>query len=250
MKAAIAALLLAGCTIWTAGVHAAPLEVVAAEFPPLVYTRDGVVQGVLADLVKEAGRRIGQEGGVKIYPWARALNMLQSSETPRLIIPLTRSPDREKLFKWVYPLFEDRACLVTLKEKAMQLKRLTDARSMRVGVVLGSPLERQLRALGFGSLDTASDVASNARKLDVGRLDAWYVPETVARYTYREAGLDVARLDFGRAFEVMRIHLGASLATTEEDLAPWRAAFDEMRRDGTFNRLLRTWSDSLLAVGR
>lgn len=225
----------------------APLEIVAAEFPPLVYTRDGVVQGVLAELVREAAKRIGQSGDVKIYPWARALNMVQMSDVPRMIIPLIRSPDREEKFNWVYPLFEDRACLVSLVERGLHLKRLADARSLRVGVVLGSPLERQLHGLGFTGLDAASDVASNARKLDFGRLDAWYVPEAVARYTYREAGLDVRRLDFGRAFDVMRIYLGASATATADDLAPWRDAFDEMRRDGTFNRLLRTWGDSLLA---
>ncbi len=69
-------------------------------YPPFNFEKNGQLQGVAVDFLKEVWKEIGiPEQKIEILPWARAYNLVQ--KTPNTVLfSTTRSEARENLFKW------------------------------------------------------------------------------------------------------------------------------------------------------
>jgi len=217
-----------------------PIKIVAGELPPYCFSEGGVAGGVITAIVQELNRRLGFAADVTFLPWLRAIKSASTSvdKMPRLIMPLTRTPAREPQFKWVVSVVTDHARMVSLKKPTTKpIDTLAAAKALRIGVLSGSPLEAELRAANFSRLETTPDVATNARLLKAGRIDAWYVPEMVARYAYKLSGYDPAELEMGGSLSVMDLYLAASLHTPDTMIVSLRNEFAAMKADGTYERI-------------
>ncbi len=60
---------------------ASKLKLMAEEYPPYSYKREGKPQGLFVDLVQKIQEKLGDESSqVVFYPWARGYKMLLSGE--------------------------------------------------------------------------------------------------------------------------------------------------------------------------
>ena len=74
----------------------APLYLVSDEnFPPYSYYEHGKAQGVDLDIVNEAARRAGVDIIIELFPWKRALQMIETGQADGAF-SLFRNKEREK----------------------------------------------------------------------------------------------------------------------------------------------------------
>jgi polar amino acid transport system substrate-binding protein len=219
----------------------ADYPVLTAAIPPYTTAKAGEVGGIVTDVFREMARRVGHAGRIEMTAWNRAQQEVRSPQdgTPRFIIPLTRTPEREKLYQWVAPLLSDDALIVTLKGARPPVTSRKQLAGVRTGALLGSPLEALLRAEGLGVLDAAPNEETNARKLASGHIGAWFVARLVAPEVFTAEGFDPARLDYGIVLRRNDLYLAASPAMPPGEIRKWKAAFLEMKKDGTWKRITR-----------
>ncbi|MDC6169918.1 hypothetical protein [Paucibacter sp. XJ19-41] len=130
-------------------------------------------------------------------PWARA--MITAARGNCLLFPLARTPERESAWQWLTPLARDRLVLVLSPEAAQRGQELADLRALKVGSVRSAFVLGRLTALGLKNIDVAPAEIANARKLTLGRIDAWATVASVAsamKQSHRlPAGAQILALD-------------------------------------------------------
>jgi polar amino acid transport system substrate-binding protein len=84
------------------------------DYPPSNYIENGVLKGVAVDVLKAVWKKINsKEMHIQLYHWARGYQ-LALTKPNTMLFAMTRSPEREKLFKWVGPIYRGRYSLFTL----------------------------------------------------------------------------------------------------------------------------------------
>lgn len=82
-------------------IWAAEITIVTENQPPLQFTQNGIVtDGLSFDLINSALKKLNINTQINSYPWARSYNLALTEENV-LIFSLTRTKEREDLFKWI-----------------------------------------------------------------------------------------------------------------------------------------------------
>jgi polar amino acid transport system substrate-binding protein len=216
----------------------ADVTIVTAEFPPYAMMRDGQ-SGVVLEIVREMALRAGRRTLFDFQPWSRAQKTVQ--ERPDvLIIPLTRTTEREPAYQWIAPVLEDEMVLIA-PGAGVPIQDFVSAKALRVGVQHDSPGETFLIEQGFTQLAPAVDESTSARKLIIGRIDAWFVRELVATQTARDVGEDPSRLVRGATWKTPPMYLAGSKAVPAALAERLREALGAMRADGAYDRIVNRY---------
>jgi polar amino acid transport system substrate-binding protein len=231
----LAGLLLAAGARAAEPAPAADITIVTAEFPPYAMMRDGQ-SGVIVEIVREMALRAGRHALFDFQPWPRAQKTAQ--ERPDvLIIPLTRTPEREPHYQWIAPVLDDEMVLIASAADA-PIRDFAAAKDLRVGVQHDSPGESFLIDRGFRQLAPAVDESTSARKLALGRIDAWFVRQLVATQTARDVGDDPAKLMRGATWKTPPMYLAGAPRLPTELADALRRALAAMHEDGGYDRIV------------
>lgn len=216
---------------------AAPLLITTEQSPPASMQSSDGVTGRETDKVREMMARTGTDYKISLLPWKRAYTM--ALEQPRTCVYSTsRTPERDRLFKWVGPTDEAEWVFWGRADHAFPLKTLEDARTLRIGTYNGDARDEFLRSRGF-HVDPVTNDLVNPQKLLMNRIDLWAVGirNGVQLTQYDWAGKIVPLLVFNR----VKVYLACNQSVPDELIARLNAALDEMRRDGTMARLERKY---------
>ena len=213
------------------------IRFVAGDIPPYAFQKDGQADGAAVKILQALLKGEGKTAPITFLPWSRAQQDAQQTDAIG-IIPLSRTTEREPLYKWVGPLVPDRQVLVTKKGGKPAPKSVAEAKDWIVGVLRGSPGELMLKDAGFTRLDSVTDEATSARKLDAGHIDAWLVAELVAPFQYRLLNLDPSTLENSVDVRPNVIWLGLSKAVPDETVAKLQKDLDAMRSTGEVDAII------------
>ncbi|QGZ39800.1 polar amino acid transport system substrate-binding protein [Pseudoduganella flava] len=249
MQKAVAILtMLAGagaCAATQAGPGPVPawphLTITGENTPPTSMFVDGKPAGRQTDKVHEMLDRVGVPHSIDILPWKRAYMMAQR-DALTCVYSTTRTPEREKQFKWVGPMVEIDWVLMGRADRKFHLRTLEDARTLRIGTYNGDARDEYLKSRGF-NVDPVQNDASNPDKLLLNRIDLWAVAARPDLDMARELGRDgqfVPVLVFNR----VRLYLACNPTVPDRLVDRMNAMFDTMRRDGTFARIDRRYQDA------
>jgi polar amino acid transport system substrate-binding protein len=222
------------------------LRLVTGELPPYAFhvppptvAEQREPQGLVWEVVREVARRIGHPTGVEFLPWPRAQELALG--LPNLgILALTRSPEREEHYRWVFEVVTDD--LVLVGGAGVDVSALDRVRDRPTGVLLRSGAEQLLRERGFTRIQPAAEEWVNAQRLRERVIDAWLAPRLMVLHAYREVGGDVATLAIGAVVRRSGIWFAASRSLPEAEIARWRRGFEAMRADGTYDRILARYT--------
>lgn len=214
------------------------IKVVAAEFPPLTTNVGGQPGGVVLEVVREAGRRAGIPLEFTFLPWLRAQREVQSNKDV-LIIPFTRTPDREAQYQWVAPVLEFHTVLVTLADPPASIE---EARKLVVGYVRGTSFKDEADQARFPHVEETNDDVTNAKKLKLGRIGLWMTTDLMALGVYREAGFDPAELKYGPKLGPVKIsYVAASRDFPKETARRIADAINQMKADGSYQAIVKRY---------
>jgi polar amino acid transport system substrate-binding protein len=222
--------------------HAAELRLVTGELPPFCYHRPpptvsefGEPRGLVYEVVREMARRIGHSGNVEFMGWSRAQEVALTEPNVG-ILALTRSPEREPFYNWMVDIVDDD--LILVGGNGVDVSSLDKVRERPTGVLRTSGAEALLREQKFLRIEPASEEWVNAMKLRDRRIDAWLAPRLMVLFGWREIGGDASVLNIGQIVRTSPIYFAASRDVSEAEADRWRGAFQQLRADGTFDRIL------------
>jgi len=213
------------------------LQVVTGNLPPFAVEGADAEPGMLVELTEALLAQAGWPVKVQFYPWARA--MQTALHQPRtLILPLTRTPEREAQYQWLVRLYVQRFVFITRKGMP-KVAQLAQAQGLRVVVLRGSPNVAQLQRHGFADerITQATTVVDMLRMLELGMVDAIYGGDLVNLSAAVQSGRDPTRFELGLLLESGEVWLAASSGVTEAEAQRLQAAHQALVRNGVQDKI-------------
>ena len=233
---------------WVASVHAQEsVRIVTEEFPPYNFTSRGKITGVATEVVEAVLKEMNVTGQIQSMPWARAYDTALNSENV-MIYSISRTEQRDKLFKWVGVIAPGDWYLFSLPARNLAFKTLDEAKALQTGTVNEDVGEQFLVSKGFvigKNLQSSNKYEANYQKLKLGRVDLWVANRHVAAHIAREAGDDPIKVlapayhftDLGSEGNYMAFGPKTSDAYVER----FRKALDAIKKKGIYDTIQKKW---------
>lgn len=210
---------------------------ISGQLPPFSYEDKGRPTGFMVDLVSEAVRRSGATLKIEYYPWARAVAMAQAGPET-LIFPLARTPERERVFSWILPLYSQR--YVVLAPRATKLAADGGIPpNARVGVIRGTTLIKDIPALAGKRILGGRDYQNLFRMLDEKMIEVIVGPASIVQASMKLIDREAGDYRIGATLGRFELWLAASRDLPAQHISALEEATRSLRRDGTYERLLR-----------
>ncbi|WP_420250634.1 MULTISPECIES: substrate-binding periplasmic protein [unclassified Maridesulfovibrio] len=220
---------------------ASKLKLMAEEYPPFSYKQEGKPKGLFIDLVNKIQEKLDAESSeVTFYPWARGYKMLQVGEGDALF-PMCMTAERSGMFKFVGPIFWDDVYFYTTKESGVDLKELGDAKKVgKIAVTRDDVFHQNLVSMGYTNLDVSSSQKCDFLKLLKGRADLVPMGRKAISYFFdRNPELDLSLLErVGPPIFFTSSYIAFKNDTSDEVVSKWQAAFDELKMEGEWLKIL------------
>ena len=127
------------------------LEILTEEFAPYNFEENGKLQGISVDLLVLMLERAGfseTREDIKVMVWSRAYGLVLNNPDT-LLFSMTRTKERENLFKWVGPIDTNVIELFAKKSKHIVIPSADDFVRYRIGTVINDAGEQLLVAHGY-----------------------------------------------------------------------------------------------------
>lgn len=216
-------------------------QLVTEEYPPVTFMRGGKPSGFVTDIVREIAARQGLPDTIRLTSWKNAYNMALLG--PKVVLfSAERTPEREKLFQWVGPVGKNSAILYAKKGSGIRLGSLDDAKKLgAIATTTNWFTEQQLKRAGFENLLSAPDPRSNVKQLMNGEAQLSVFTDITIPEIVKEAGYTMQDLEPVFTVSQTYFYIALSRDTPAEVVQAWQSTLDGLKRDGTFERIYRSY---------
>ena len=220
---------------------------VTEQYPPYNYRddRDGQLKGITVDILMEIFKKVGihkTRQDIPILPWARSYHQLLK-EPGTALFSTTYTVERLQLFKFIGPILPTRVSLLAKKSEGLTVTSVADMNKLRIGVIRQDIGDQLVRALGVSdqAIKRSNYAKNMVKKIHRGRLDAIAYAEDIAKYQFKLANIDPN--DYEVVYVLQRSHMGYTFhkSTDPRILEPLRKALDELRADGTVDKIIANY---------
>lgn len=232
----------------TSAARAQSIDLYMPDAPPLtMHSQDGRL-GIVGDVTVAAAKRAGISLEIQNLPWARAQRDVSGDED-KLIIPLSRTPERESKYTWIAKVVPMERAFFSLGKPVKDLAE-AQKKYKRVAVGLGTAQHEILKNSGFP--DSQIHALSLGDKplimLELDRVDAWFT--TVYEGLYDWPGSEASRvsrkLQMSPVISSVDLYVACSLKCNEYLVNKLRAAIHAMEKDGSIRRIEQSYVKTLL----
>jgi len=231
------------------GANAGPIRIVTEELPPYNMTRDGQLTGMSTEVVRAVLKEINVDATIQSMPWARAYD-LALHDPDVLIYSITRTAEREPLFKWVGTIAAARWFIYSSSTHPIALMDLDDARDWQTATVNEDVGEQYLMSQHFlvgRHLQSSNRYELNYQKLRTGHVDLWISDELNAHYIVHQAGDDPAQtlvqsLRVPALEEAGGFSMAFSRGTPDATVQLFQQGLRTVRENGTYDAIARKWN--------
>jgi polar amino acid transport system substrate-binding protein len=177
--------------------HVFAFDVMTENYPPFNYeNKNEKVTGMTTDIVREIMKSNGEEYEIRLMPWARAYKQIINKPN-KILFSMTRTPQREYLFKWVGPIANNSFVFYARSDSKITINSLEDAKDekYKVGTYLDGANEIYLKSQDFYNIYSVPNDLLNIKKLVKGRIDLWAAGETQGLYKAKQLKIDPKKLN-------------------------------------------------------
>ncbi len=224
-----------------------PLTILTEEFPPYNFTQDGSLKGISTEILEMTLREAGfslPSKDFQVLPWSRAYQ--EALTLPdALLYSVTRTREREHLFKWVGPIAPNRNVLVARKDRGIMIRQSSDLPRFKAGAIRDDAGEQLLLANGYpaSQLDLAADARSNLLKLDSGRIDLFAYPETVFKWIVRQSGKKIDDYETVFVLHDGYVYFALNRNIPDEIVDRLQKALDQLKESGHVQAVIDRYLD-------
>mgnify|MGYP001815855257 FL=1 len=213
------------------------LQIYTEDSPPANFLDHGKLNGLSVDIVREILHRLKLPDNIQVVPWARGYTLALTQPNVALF-STTRLPQREKLFKWVGPLYSQTWGFYARRDSAIKISSLAQAKSLpRIGTYYKDAKEQYLLAKGFLNLVSTKRNRNNIRHIMDGSIDLWVSSDFNMPYLAKPAGISPDQLKLIFAFKKVQNYIAFSTQSPSSLVNLWQQTLDELKQDGTYDRL-------------
>lgn len=223
------------------------IRVVTEDIAPYSMMVNGQVTGMSTEIVQAVFKEAGLQANIEVMPWARAYDLALNMDNV-LIYSISRTPEREALFKWVGVIVQPDWYLYCLAERPVTLATLDDARGHSIATVQDDVGEQYLLAHGFTlgrELQSSNKYEQNYRKLKVDHAELWISDQLNATYLMRLNGDDPATtlIPALPIPELSREGLSMAFSRNTPDgmVERFRAGLEAIHQNGTYDAIMQKW---------
>ncbi len=190
----------------------------SADWPPFEYVKDGKIVGIDIEIAKRIAKALGVELEIKDMKFAALIPALKSGQIDMILADTTPTAEREKEVDFSIPYYTSKGyAVLTLKEKASELKSIESLYGKKIGVQLGTIQEEWAKE----NLKGKAEIISYDRvypemvmALKRGDIDAMIIGDIIAGVLQKRDP------DLALAFYAGAPTIGAAVAVPEgaEDL--------------------------------
>lgn len=217
----------------TASVSAQELLIYTENNPPASYLVKDKPEGAAVNIVRKILHHLGQTDTIELVPWARGYNLALKRPNVALF-STTRSPEREKLFKWVGPLYSHTWVFFKKRGNPIRIVTLDDAKKVdRIGTYREDAKKQFLEKNGFTNLVETSNNTTNVLHLIKGNIDLWISSDFSMPYIASQAGVNSQEIE--KAFTIKSVdnYIVFSIQTPDNIVEAWQQALDHIKKDKT-----------------
>ncbi len=229
---------LAGAPALGTQLPAEPIRIATSDLPP--FSMEGAPQapGALYELVAELVRRTHLPANIEFVPWQRAV-YLSTSQARTAVFPLSRSPERERHYRWLARLYHEHFLFMSLKGSRFDVLHPALGKERRIGVLRGSTTLKTLRESGYKNIVEAASVDESMRFLRRGIVDAIFGDRNIFRASFN--GRDDANYLLSEPIHTTTTWLGGTLDFSDADVALFQKAMKDMIEDGSYAQILKKY---------
>ena len=224
--------------------HSLPSFTIMTErWPPYQFEEDGVVKGISVDVFIEILKRVGSSQGrddIAIYPWKRSYQTILN-QPDTVVFLMTRTKEREDLFKWVGPLFINTTHLFMKKGNTIEIQNDAELKNYRYGVVRDDVGEQLLLSKGVpkSRIYRSVDNEKCLKMLLAGRLNLVAQSGEGIRTEAVDLGIDPDMLENAFELNADAVCYAFHKDTSEAVINKFQAIFDQMKKTGEIEKIFR-----------
>jgi len=171
-------------------------------YPPANFFEEGKLKGITVDTLKAIWKEVGYpEQEINIVPWARGFRFTLDKSNSALFT-MSRTPPREKLFKWVGPIFNSTHVLMAKKSKRFSFTKLSEIFNYKIAAVRGDISEISLNQVGFPDHNMAkvSEIKLAFKMMKADRVDM--IVTTIHGFDHLAQQLKFSSDDYEQVWQV------------------------------------------------
>jgi len=211
------------------------------DIPPSNYREDGRLKGISVELLGSMWKKMGvRRQPIQVVPWARGYETALD-QPKHAVFSMSRTKEREPLFKWVGPIFTARNVFLGRADRNLRIRNLADAKSLKIGTIKDDVVERFLFEEQFdhGRIESVSSLEQNFAKLNLGRIDLVAHSESTLREFIKQENLDSTQFVVLFAFSETPNYYAFHKSTPDSLIERFQKALDASKKDHA--RLLRKY---------
>ncbi|MBB1438672.1 transporter substrate-binding domain-containing protein [Shewanella sp. SG41-4] len=210
--------------------------------PPFSYQDNGSLSGFSIDIIQAMMQHTQQTANIQMYPFNRAFQLLKSQPNTALFV-IAKRPEREVSMKWVGPILSSGVYFYQKRNSGLSLAHLEDLKHVsNVGVVFGNADHTFLDSQGFTNLSTDKSQLQSLKMLNYGRVDVAPMSELIMPFLAKAAGIDINSIERTpiKLYD-STLYIAFSNDTTDEVVALWQQAFDELKSSGQYQTIYQDY---------
>lgn len=212
------------------------IRIVTEDYPPLNYLKDGLLTGPAVDIVNAIQEKANTNTVIQVLPWRRAYISAEKMNNTA-VFSLTRSNDREALFKWVGPIAVKRYGFYALSDSSIKIDAIEDALKYVVGVQNGGISEEFLRAEGFKTIHAVTSPNQNLGKLLRRRIDLWYASNGTIDEQIRRMVIKPEKIHEVFSVRDEKLYVGFNKNTDDSIVSKWQGLYQELHNSGVIKKI-------------
>lgn len=229
-------------------VSAEDLTIYTENYAPFNYEENGVVKGLNVELLIEVLKRANIDktpDDIILTSWARGYKETQRRKNS-LLFTAARTPQREKLFKWVGPIGASHMALIARTNRNIDLKSngfnaykyasMKDVRGEQALLTAGTKPNNILHV---------NSTQSAAHLLARGRVDAWAYDRIVSFWVLQTLGYDPKNFKVIHSFNRYNHYFAFNKDTNSNLIERLQHALDTIQEDGTHAALIEKYTGVL-----
>ena len=204
---------------------------------PIVYNDNGISKGVVVDIAKAIGDKIGYEVNVVTVNWEQAQKMVINGDADGLL-HINPSPERNEHYDFSSPLLQsDFSMFVQIDN--MVLRSIKDLKNKRVGVEAGGYPNILLRGYETIDIEIIHDWETSFKALSTGELDAIIVDRWIGEYELANSRISDIKI-VAPPIETQYSRIAVRKGDTETlDLISY--GLKAITEDGTVDKIMEQW---------
>lgn len=217
------------------------LTLVTERWVPFNYLEKEQIVGISTELVKASVEKAGFEYDLLMLPWKRGYKLTLKNSN-HFLFTTNRTKPREKLFKWIGPLYKQDVSFYRLKNKAhIKVDKLADLRNYTIGVSRGGSIEGYLKEIGYlenQDYFTYTDEEQGEKMMLSGHIDL--IPGSKLNLAHKRMIADENSIELVKVYTLTDTgyYIAANLSTNDEIIKKLQDSLNQLVETGKRQEIL------------